>query len=141
MKSEEDRFWAKVERTPDCWLWVATRTPDGYGRFWVKKLVAAHRWAYEHLRSPIPEGMELDHLCRVRWCVNPGHLEPVTRAENNKRSGLAKAFCPNGHPRSGANLTYNSRGVRVCRICFTTANQKAWKAYRERKKARVPLWI
>ena len=76
------RFWPKVAESGDCWVWTAFRMPNGYGQF---DKQYAHRWAYEHLRGEIPEGLELDHLCRVRHCVNPWHLEPVTHAENHRR--------------------------------------------------------
>lgn len=76
------RFWPKVAEDGDCWAWTGYRQPSGYGQF---DKQYAHRWAFEHLRSEIPEGLELDHLCRVRHCVNPWHLEPVTHAENHRR--------------------------------------------------------
>lgn len=101
------RFWAKVDKQGpvplyaphlgSCWIWTATLT-EGYGRFIAQARrgerrvwVAAHRWSYEHLVGPIPAGLELDHLCRVRDCVNPGHLEPVTSAENLRRAREALA--------------------------------------------------
>lgn len=82
-------------------------------------MVPAYRFAYEFLVGPIPDGLELDHLCRVRLCVNPAHLEPVTHAENNKRAGVAKTHCKWGHPYNEAN-TYRRRdrpGNRQCRVC------------------------
>lgn len=86
-----ERFWPKVERVEDgCWLWTASLTGDGYGRISLGgkfgPMGLAHRVAYELLVGPIPEGLELDHLCRVRRCVNPEHLEPVTHAENVRRA-------------------------------------------------------
>ena len=81
-----DRFWAKVDKGIFCWDWLGGKS-NGYGRFWVEgRLVQAHRWAYETMVGPIPEGLTLDHLCRVRYCVNPSHLEPVTLGENIRRS-------------------------------------------------------
>lgn len=80
----EVRFWAKVDKTDSCWLWTASVNQLGYGRFRVDNTtrVTAHRYAYETLVGPIPDGQELDHLCRVRSCVNPAHLEPVSHREN-----------------------------------------------------------
>jgi hypothetical protein len=77
------RFWAKVEKTADCWFWRATRTRDGYGTFYFYgRSLSAHRWLYQQLIGPVPDGLVLDHLCRIRHCVNPQHLEPVTHREN-----------------------------------------------------------
>lgn len=81
-----ERFWSKVEKTDSCWLWRGAAAGGGYGHLLVDgRFVQAHRYAYETLIGPIPEGLELDHLCRVRRCVRPEHLEPVTRGENIRR--------------------------------------------------------
>lgn len=86
--TESERFWAKVNKTGDCWLWTGWRT-NGYGRFTTNgKNWRAHRFAFEEMRGPIPEGLQLDHLCRVRHCVNPDHLEPVTRQQNMLRAWM-----------------------------------------------------
>ena len=83
----EERFWFKVNKTDTCWLWTGALRGDGYGKFHVKrKWVYAHRFAYELLVGPIPDGLELDHLCRIRNCVRPSHLEPVTHQENMQRA-------------------------------------------------------
>ena len=87
-----ERFWAKVDvgAPTSCWLWKAARRSNGYGHMtvWengVKRYKAAHRIAFEFVRGMIPEGLELDHLCRNRLCVNPAHLEPVTGSTNLRR--------------------------------------------------------
>lgn len=87
----EERFWPKVhlEDTifPEngCMLWTGAKS-DGYGIFWAEgRNVPAHRWVYERFYGPIPEGLQPDHLCRVRHCVNPNHLEPVTQKVNLNR--------------------------------------------------------
>lgn len=79
-----ERFWAHVRKTPTCWEWTAGTTgASGYGVFRANgKATTAHRWAYEQLVGAVPEGLDLDHLCRNRLCVNPAHLEPVTHREN-----------------------------------------------------------
>lgn len=83
--TDEERFWAKVVPTGFCWNWVGG-LDVGYGFFTVPgRKFAAHRWAYENLVGPIPDGLHLDHLCLNTRCVNPDHLEPVTRAENTRR--------------------------------------------------------
>jgi hypothetical protein len=85
-----DRFEAKFERggPGDCWLWTAGKTYNGYGMFGTAECITtAHRWSYMLYVGPIPDGLVVDHLCRVRNCVNPDHLEPVTHAENARRRG------------------------------------------------------
>lgn len=86
MATPTQRFLAKVEKTPTCWLWTGTKNPNGYGRFSHNgRTVQAHRFSYEMHIDTIPPGMQLDHLCRVRHCVRPNHLEPVTQQENLSR--------------------------------------------------------
>jgi len=86
------RFWAKVEKTNNCWLWLGYRQKLGYGTFsdHSRHLMLAHRFAYELLVNAIPEGLTLDHLCRVRHCVNPEHLEPVPLEVNIHRGMSAR---------------------------------------------------
>lgn len=118
----DEAFWSKVEKTPNgCWNWTAGRSGDGYGNF---RSTRAHRWAYERLVGPIPAGLVIDHLCRNILCVNPAHLEPVSRRENVLRgltlpaSNAAKTHCPKGHPLSGNNLYVQPRtGKRRCKTC------------------------
>lgn len=89
----DERFWSKVNKTETCWLWTAALDRHGYGVFGVAKgrgSARAHRVAYELVNGPIPGSLPLDHLCRVRACVNPAHLEPVTVAENNRRMMSAR---------------------------------------------------
>ncbi len=81
-----DRFWEKVNKTADCWLWTGGTTNEGYGVFWDgSRNTMAHRWAYEDAVGPIPDGLHLDHLCHTPPCVRPVHLEPVTPRENMRR--------------------------------------------------------
>lgn len=92
-RPEAERFWEKVEKTETCWLWTgAISGRTGYGSFVLapledgsRKRVGAHRWAYQDEMGPVPEGLVLDHLCCVRRCVNPSHLEPVTYSVNALR--------------------------------------------------------
>ena len=121
------RFWAKVRaRDSGCWEWTGALT-KGYGLTSLGRrgegLIAAHRWAYMALVGPIPAELECDHLCRNRACVNPAHIELVTRKENLRRgvgvgkSGGAhhrkKTHCPQGH-----DYDYVGRhGWRKCRRC------------------------
>jgi len=129
-----ERFTAKVEKTDGCWLWMGYINPKpgkGYGTFYDgKKAVRAHRWAYENFVGPIPEGLQLDHLCRVRHCVNPSHLEPVTarenirRGENHVAKNARKTHCLHGHEFTEENTYRSSRG-RDCREC-RTARRTRW---------------
>lgn len=86
-RTAEERFWPKVDRRGDseCWPWLAYLNRNGYGQFVGGGEVLAHRFAYVLLVGPIPTGLTLDHLCFNPGCVNPAHLEPVTRSENAKR--------------------------------------------------------
>lgn len=119
-----EAFFSVVEQAGDCWEWQGPRSPEGYGRFSTSgTIVLAHRWAYEHLRSEIPEALVIDHLCRNRACVNPWHMEPVTNLVNVAR-GMAysarnarKTHCIHGHPFSGENLIIRKSGHRACRAC------------------------
>lgn len=78
-----ERFWAKAQKGPDCWLWTGAISSTGYGSFWGPSgSRGAHRIAYEMAVGPIPEGLDLDHMCSTRACVNPSHLRPVTRKQN-----------------------------------------------------------
>lgn len=133
-----DRFFEAAD-TGDglgCWRWKKALNTYGYGVVTVRgfKTQQAHRIAYELCVGPIPDGLEIDHLCRVRSCVNPSHLEPVTRRENlirgigfpgeNKR----KTHCPQGHEYTPENLlpAHAKVGHRTCRLCHL-ARALAWK--------------
>lgn len=78
-----ERFWSYVEKSDRCWGWSGPMNGDGYGKFSIgTKKVSAHRFSYELLVGSIPDGMEIDHSCRVRSCVNPAHLQAATRKQN-----------------------------------------------------------
>lgn len=123
------QFWETVaiEDGAHCWEWRGSRDQAGYGRVhWNGRSTRAHRVAYELARSPIPEGLTIDHLCRNRGCVNPAHLEPVTLRENILRgntfqaANAAKTHCPQGHPYSFV----NSKGSRECQTCRNESNRR-----------------
>lgn len=127
----DSRFWSKVRKAAadGCWEWTGAVTQRGYGRFWPthRTMVRAHRYAYQRLVGPIPEGLTIDHLCRNPSCVNPAHLEPVSNRTNILRSdglsakGARQTHCKRGHPFDIAN-THIYVGVwghewRRCRTC------------------------
>jgi hypothetical protein len=131
----EDRFWSKVDKSGARWLWTAAiNWPQGYGTIKVEgKMVGAHRVAYELAVGPIPDGLQLDHLCRVRQCVNPSHLEPVTQRENLMRGESVPArqsrqtHCIHGHEFTPENTLIqapnNRRQCRACRRLYMRARR------------------
>jgi hypothetical protein len=135
LPSKEERFWSRVDKSGDCWLWTASRDYKGYGQFRLDgKNRKAHRVAYQMLIGPIPVDLCIDHLCRVRHCVNPAHMEVVTNAENIRRGRTgawerAITHCPTGHPYDETN-TYVYRGMRNCRAC----NRERSRERRRREK-------
>jgi len=142
-KPPEERLWAKVRKTETCWLWTGGKA-RGYGFFTIgskadgtRHHAYVHRFVYELLVGPIPEGMTLDHLCHNadrscpggptclhRRCVNPAHLEPATMKENGLRGGsfaainARKTHCKHGHEFTPENTYFNrKRGRRTCKTC------------------------
>jgi len=135
-----ERFWPKVDKNgpvPDyapelgrCWVWTEYLNSAGYARFMPtssrdpnRYTVQAHRFAYEQVKGPIPEGLVLDHLCRVPRCVNPNHLEPVTESVNVRRGiapaarWAARTHCDTGHEYTPENTYRTKAGARVCKTC------------------------
>lgn len=146
---DTDRFWSKVDQSGECWLWTSTKLL-GYGVLKVgsaktRKAIRAHRIAYELLVGPIPEGLTLDHLCRVKHCVKvvadergPAHIEPVTNRENVLRGtaptavNARKTACVHGHPFDQANTRIDRNGYRRCRACHSA------RSSRRRRRTRLP---
>lgn len=137
------RFWAKVDLNASppaarpelggCWLWTGARNDKGYGSFWGgafdRRTYTAHGWSWTQRHGAIPHDLELDHLCRVRNCVNPAHLEPVVHKVNVDRGDAgahiaSRDHCPQGHPYSGPNLCIRANGARVCRTCARDATRR-----------------
>lgn len=129
------KFAPKVAFTKTCWLWRGNKHPDsGYARIWFDRHDdrLAHRVAFEWARGAIPDGLVLDHICRVRHCVNPDHLEPVTSGENVLRGISASAInarkthCLRGHEFTRENTWTSRRGERHCREC-TRARKRLYR--------------
>ena len=120
--SPQERLEQKCIPEPNsgCWLWEASDNGEaGYGvMYYEGRLQAAHRVSYQIFKGDIPEGFQIDHLCKVRLCVNPDHLEAVTPAENNRRSPKPKpTHCPHGHEYTEDNILRYSIGHLRCRKC------------------------
>lgn len=138
-----DRFWKKVDKNgpipahcPElgpCHLWLGTVDADGYGLWWKnRRNRRVHISTYESAHGPVPEGLQLDHLCRVRRCCNDGHVEPVTcranllRGDTHAARNARKTHCPKGHEYTTQN-TYVRSGKRHCKACSRAAHQR-WRA-------------
>lgn len=135
--TELERFFDKVQPEPNsgCWLWDGATNSAGYGHFRCKgRVQSAYRVIFEHEKGPIPKDLEIDHLCNVRCCVNPDHLEVVTRLENCRRSwergrrpgANPTSHCPKGHPYAGDNLAFNNRDQKYCLQCKREKDRAAY---------------
>lgn len=141
-----DLFWSKVQisEVDKCWLWTAAIGSGGYGCFHIsQKQRLAHRVSYTLVRGEIPEGLTLDHLCRVRHCVNPSHLEPVSIRINTLRGNgpssvnSTKTHCPEGHEYDSANtsikVSVNGAKRRRCSTCHRNSTREYMRKQRASK--------
>lgn len=147
MNDDLARIMSYVEPITEsgCWIWHGAIQSNGYGRTWINpKRPFVHRAVYELVRGPIPEGLILDHLCRVRCCVNPDHLQPVTDRVNILRGtgfsarNAIKTHCPQGHEYTTNNTGYgrqasNKRSkYRYCRLCRKVSSAFHYRERRSR---------
>ncbi len=139
-----DKFCARVlfAAPGECWLWKGYRDERGYGRY---GHTMAHRLAYELIVGPIPEGLTIDHLCQVHDCVNPEHMEPVTLAENSRRSygwrqrrarANARTHCSHGHAYADFRPYIAAKGTRTCGECMRLSNRKTSERRKRERHAR-----
>ena len=140
----EDRFWQSIIVVENCWEWAKkVSKQNGYAHMKVDgRDRLAHRWAYEHFRGPIPDGMQIDHLCRNRSCVNPEHMEVVSPYTNTARgfspSVVTKqiGFCKRGHEMVGDNIGKRKDGRRWCKACVEWNHEKN----RDHRRAYFAAW-
>jgi hypothetical protein len=132
----EERFWSKVEGSGDCLVWAGAKSDQGYGTFnYMGENMPVQRAAYLLTYGAIPQGLQIDHLCRNRLCANPQHLEAVTQKENLLRGetipaiNLAKTHCVNGHKFISSNTIYRHRGNSICRTCIKCALSRSRVQY------------
>jgi hypothetical protein len=115
-----ERFIERIEFTDTCWNWTGHLDTNGYGQIRVAgKKPMVHAFGWNTFVGPIEPGLELDHLCRNRRCVNPDHLEPVTRQVNLQRAAAANVLtaCRHGHPFTAENTRITPDGHRRCQTC------------------------
>lgn len=123
----------RIEVGEDCWNWTGYIQNNGYGAFrpTMRDLVLAHRAVYEATVEEITPGLELDHLCFNKRCVNPDHLEPVTHRENIRRAFARITECPHGHPYTPDNLAKDKLGHRKCAECIRQRQRAAYRRKRD----------
>lgn len=146
-----ESIWNRIIPEPNsgCWLWIGSTGKLGYGKLTVAgRSKSAHRCIYL-IYYDIADGLELDHLCKVRCCVNPAHLEPVTHVENVRRGDISlyrekarmtaknKTHCKNRHLLDENNTYINSNGCKLCRICTNRPNSLRHKLNNASKKEDV----
>jgi hypothetical protein len=150
MSALPDYLESRIERVPfsSCWYWTGSVSPYGYGSVYdrlIGQRQQAHRAVYRAAVAEPPQGLDLDHLCRVRCCVNPAHLEPVTRGENTRRGLLPTVLrekylaevtrCINGHAYSPENTYWRPTGGRGCVVCRAARSRESEARRAERRRA------
>lgn len=112
--NNEESFWSKVHKTDSCWIWTGCVHNTGYGRI---SMNGRNVFTHRYVMPDIPDGMTVDHLCGNKLCVNPSHLEIVSRGENARRYWLSRDRCKYGHEFTSENTRLDTKGRRRCRAC------------------------
>lgn len=141
-KTDAERLfiYSMPEPNTGCWIWTADTVKGGYGRAWDyenHKKILAHRLSYQTFIGPIPNGLHVDHVCRNTLCINPLHLEAVTRLVNNRRSHIhrvKKTHCKHGHEFTEKNTMISSSGTRACRLCSTLRQRIKYAKIKAKRK-------
>lgn len=140
-KSLEERLLTNIVKKDGCWLWTGYLAHGGYGHVSEGgaggRRLLVHRASYETFVGPIPDGLSIDHLCRVRHCINPQHLEAVPirvnilRGDTRAAANSVKTHCPQGHAYDAVNTRVTPKGYRVCRACAYEATMRCYAKHRE----------
>lgn len=136
-----ERIWKKVRVTPGCWWWEGVRSTRGYGRVRVgRKWKQVHRIVWEHFFAPIPDGLQIDHICMNKVCQNPGHMRLVTGAENLRRwkESWSACWCRNGHRRTDENTRRDKKGDWLCLDCCREHRREYRKTHPRTRRRKDP---
>jgi hypothetical protein len=140
-KTVQQLLHDRIQKTDGCWFWLGYISKKGYGTAYTGEyapggITTAYRFVYHVLVGPIPPGLELDHTCRNRACVNPDHLEPVTHLENIRRGAAYRTRCKWGHPFSPDNISIRD-GARCCLTRERSRSKDKYSKHKERILARM----
>ncbi len=142
-KKQLKRFWGATKFTRSCWIFQTVNSLGYGGISFYGKLRSAHRVSYEWFNGPIPKKFEVHHSCENKACVNPAHLEAMSRTDHvqtflHKNPQTIKTHCPKGHPYSGDNLKVIKRSNgwknRICVSCAKARKHKNWVDFKKARK-------
>lgn len=134
-------FFMVVDHVTGCWNWTANKNQKGYGRVAIDgRLHSAHRVSFEIFNGPLIDGLEVDHVCENRGCINPAHLQQITHASNVRKGNRwnieRPTHCPRGHPFTAPNLGHDHRGWRYCKACASRRHKRRKEEMRNETQIR-----